>query len=27
VLTREQVNALEEYRQEKDLKLNFGLRA
>ena len=27
VLTREQVNALEEYRQEKDLKLNIGLRA
>lgn len=27
VLTREQVNALEEYRQEKDLKLNFGLKA
>jgi hypothetical protein len=27
VLTREQVNALEEYRQEKDLKLNLGLRA
>jgi len=27
VLNREQVNALEEYRQEKDLKLNLGLRA
>lgn len=27
VLNREQVNALEDYRQEKDLKLNLGLRA
>jgi hypothetical protein len=27
VLTKEQVNALEEYRQDKDLKLNIGLRA
>lgn len=27
VLTREQVNALEEYRHEKDLKLDLGLRA
>jgi len=27
VLTKEEVNALEEYRQENDLTLNFGLRA
>jgi hypothetical protein len=27
ILTKEQVNALEEYRQDKDLKLNIGLRA
>lgn len=27
VLTKEQVNALEEYRQDKNLKLNIGLRA
>lgn len=27
VLTREQLNALEEYRQERDLKLSIGLRA
>jgi len=27
VLSREQINALEAYRQEKDLKLNLGLRA
>jgi len=27
VLTKEQVNAIEEYRQDKDLKLNIGLRA
>ena len=27
VLTKEQVNAIEEYRQEKDLTLNIGLRA
>lgn len=27
VLSREQINALETYRQEKDLKLNLGLRA
>ena len=27
VLTKEQVNALEEYRQEQDLTLNVGLRA
>lgn len=27
VLNREQINAMEEYRQEKDLKLNLGLRA
>lgn len=27
VLTKEQINALEEYRQDNDLKLNFGLRA
>lgn len=27
VLTKEQVNALEEYRQDKDLGLNIGLRA
>jgi hypothetical protein len=27
VLTKEQVNALEEYRQDKDLKLNLGLKA
>ena len=27
VLTKEQVNAIEEYRQDKDLTLNLGLRA
>jgi hypothetical protein len=27
ILTKEQVNALEEYRQDKDLKLNLGLKA
>lgn len=27
VLSREQVNALEEYRQDRDLKLNLGLKA
>lgn len=27
VFTKEQVNSLEEYRQEKDLQLSFGLRA
>jgi hypothetical protein len=27
ILTKEQVNALEEYRHEQDLKLNIGLRA
>ena len=27
VLSKEQINALEEYRQDNDLKLNFGLRA
>jgi hypothetical protein len=27
IFTKEQVNTLEEHRQEKDLKLNFGLRA
>lgn len=27
VFTKEQINALEEYRQENDLQLNFGLRA
>jgi len=27
VLSKEQVNALEEYRQDNDLTLNFGLRA
>jgi len=27
VLTKEQINAIEEYRQEKDLTLNLGLRA
>jgi hypothetical protein len=27
LLTKEQVNALEEYRQDKDLKLNLGLKA
>jgi hypothetical protein len=27
ILTKEQINALEEYRQDKDLKLNIGLRA
>lgn len=27
MFTKEQINALEEYRQEKELQLNFGLRA